>query len=141
MKAKLPFVLVCSALVAVSPMFVSHAEDHQSPPPGEKGGRHRGLDARGHHYKGGPGHDMWRELNLTEEQRKKIKAVMESKKPILDAIRDEQMQKMKIVLDEAQKEIRPILTPEQQQVLDDMKKLRESREKLRKESKKNEKSE
>jgi len=73
-----------------------------------------------------------RELNLSEEQKAKVKAVMESKKPLLDAIREEQMQKMKIVMEEAEKEIRPILTPEQTQVLDDMKKLQASREKLRK---------
>jgi len=73
---------------------------------------------------------MWKDLNLTEDQKAQIKAVMESKKPLLDAIRKEHMEKMKFVMDEAQKEIRPILTPEQQQVLDDRKKLREDKAKL-----------
>lgn len=75
---------------------------------------------------------MWgHDLNLSAEQKEKVKAIMEANKPKFKAIMDEQRTKMQALMEETQKEIRPLLTPDQQQVLDDTIKLRESQRKLR----------
>ncbi|MEO8206896.1 MAG: hypothetical protein ABI615_12005 [Chthoniobacterales bacterium] len=81
--------------------------------PGGKGGK------GGPHGKGdmGPLH----KLNLTEDQKKQVKAIMDADRPKIEAIREEQMKK-----------IRTILTPEQQKVLDDMQSLHESQKALKK---------
>lgn len=94
-----------------------------------RGGPGGGPGGFGHH-RGGP--PMWgHDLNLTSEQKEKVKAIMEANKPKFKAIMDEQRAKMQALMDETQKELRPILTPAQQQVLDDTIKLRESQRKLR----------
>jgi len=99
-------------------------------PMGFKGqfGPHHGKE-RGHF-----GHAMAldRLLNLTDEQKEKVKAVMEAQKPKIQAIREEERAKVKTVMDEARKEIRPILTKEQQQVLDDLDKLEKDKAALEK---------
>ena len=141
MKTKFSLLLASAAVATTWSLGNLHAADPADAKASQSSsetGDNKRPDHRGKHhphFKGGergPEGHMLRELNLSEEQKAKVKAVMESKKPLLDAIREEQMQKMKIVMEEAEKEIRPILTPEQTQVLDDMKKLQASREKLRK---------
>lgn len=94
--------------------------------PGGPEGWHRGE--RFDRGPGGPLHD----LNLSDEQKAKVKEIMEAQKPKIEAIRKEERAKIKAILDEAQTQIRPILTKEQQQVLDDAKKLQESRAALKK---------
>lgn len=137
MKAKLTLLAVAASAFA---WFNLHAEDPGKPH--DKGPRHGDRGDRGgrggwdQHRRGGPGHGLFKDLNLTDEQKAKVKSVMESKKPLIDAIREEQMAKMKIVMEDAEKEIRTVLTPEQQKVLDDSKKLREDAMKLRKERQK-----
>jgi Spy/CpxP family protein refolding chaperone len=63
-------------------------------------------------------------LNLTPEQKEKARAIMEATRPKIEAVREEERAKVKNVMDEALKELRPSLTPEQQAVLDDLQKLR-----------------
>jgi len=77
-----------------------------------------------------------RDLNLTPEQKAKVKAVMEAQKPKIEAIRQEERAKIKAVFDDAETQIRPLLTKEQVQVLDDAKKLEASKAALRKDDKK-----
>ena len=101
--------------------------EHRGGGPGDRRG---GFD-RGH----GPG-GLIRDLDLTAEQKEKVKAVMEAQKPKIKAIRDEERAKMKAVFDEAESQIRPILTKEQQQVLDDAKKLEASKAALKQDDKK-----
>lgn len=74
---------------------------------------------------------MMKGLHLTDEQKAKVKAIMEAKKPQIEVLRKEHQEKMKAIMEEVQKEIRPLLTPEQVQVLDDSAELRKARTKLR----------
>ncbi len=104
--------------------------------PGPRGDHWKGRDHRGgmdrrEHGPGGP-HGLLSELNLTAEQKEKVKAIMVAQKPKIEAIRQEEHAKVKAVFDEAETQIRPILTKEQQQVLDDAKKLEASKAALKK---------
>jgi len=132
------------------------------PPPapeqqdGGKGGRHFKPDGdrkfqRPFHRPGGehgfgPGQpDDHMMLNLTDEQKAKVKQIMDQARPKIDAIRQEEQAKIKVIMDDVRQQIRPLLTPGQQQVMDnaqkvreDMEKLRESQRKLRQDSKKTE---
>jgi Spy/CpxP family protein refolding chaperone len=82
----------------------------------------RDVDDQERH--GGRGHDslerITERLNLTPEQKAKIQPIMDQAKPKMAAIHQEAMQKSKAVMDEAMGQIRPMLTPEQQKQLDDL---------------------
>jgi Spy/CpxP family protein refolding chaperone len=86
---------------------------------------------RRHGGPGGPG-GLDRALNLTDEQKAKLKEIMEANKPKIEAIRKEEAAKIKAVLDDSMKQLQPLLTADQKQVLSDMENLRKSREKLNK---------
>jgi Spy/CpxP family protein refolding chaperone len=102
--------------------------------------RDGGMGRFGH--RGGPGGEMGhgqmmgRMLNLTDDQKAKVKAIMEANKPKIEEIRKEEQAKIQAVMEDSQKQIRPILTPEQQQVMDDAQKLREGAQKLREDAQK-----
>ncbi|HEY8901087.1 MAG TPA: hypothetical protein VIM61_11810 [Chthoniobacterales bacterium] len=95
-------------------------------------GMHRGgpMGPKGFRGMGGPGgercgdHPMADALKLTDEQKAKAKELMEAARPKIEAIRKEEGAKIKAVLDETRKELRPLLTPEQQAVFDKMEKVR-----------------
>ena len=57
-------------------------------------------------------------LNLTADQQTKVEPILDQTKPQIAAIHQEAMQKMKTVIDGALSQIRPLLTPEQQQKFD-----------------------
>ena len=102
-------------------------------PPGERPRREFGRRPEGKgrpelrdkmREKAGRGDALAEALNLTPEQKKKARDIMEAAKPKLEAVREEGRQKAKAVIADAMKELRPILTPEQQAVFDDLQKLR-----------------
>ena len=62
------------------------------------------------------------QLNLTADQQTKVQPILDATKPQIDAIHQEAMQKMKTVMDGASSQIRPLLTPEQQQKFDTIQK-------------------
>jgi Spy/CpxP family protein refolding chaperone len=102
-------------------------------------GRRHGFHHRDRHWKRHRDHlGEWkmldRLLNLTDEQKEKVKEIMAASKPKIKAIREEQRAKIRAVLDDARQQIRPLLTPEQQKVFDDAQKLRDDARKLREES-------
>lgn len=110
-------------------------KDHKGPKDGPwgRGDRHRGGPG-GWEHRGGPGHgpgELFRDLKLTAEQKEKVKAIFEAQKPKIEEIRKEERAKMKAVFDETESQIRPLLTPEQVQVLDDAKKLEASKAALK----------
>src|SRR6478752_1118562 len=72
-------------------------------------------------------------LDLTPEQQAKIKPIFEQAKPQIQAARLESMQKMQAIRENVQAQIRPILTPAQQQKWDAMQKAREDMRKARQE--------
>jgi Spy/CpxP family protein refolding chaperone len=105
-------------------------EHHGKGGPGAGPGKMGKRDGRGA-CEGGRGGMLFHELNLTADQKAKVKAIMESEKPKIQAIREETRTKMQAVMEDVQAQIRPILTKEQQQVLDDAKKLREDKSALK----------
>lgn len=60
-------------------------------------------------------------LNLTPDQTAKVQPILDQAKPQMKAIHQEAMQKAKAVMESTMAQIRPLLTAEQQQKLDDMK--------------------
>ena len=86
------------------------------------------------HRPGGPG-GLDRLLNLSDDQKAKVKEILEANRPKIEAIRKEEQARIKAVMDDSMKQIEPLLTADQKQVLADMQKLRESRQKLEKDKK------
>jgi Spy/CpxP family protein refolding chaperone len=57
-------------------------------------------------------------LDLTADQETKVQPILDATKPQIATIHQEAMQKMKTVIDGALSQIRPLLTPAQQQKFD-----------------------
>ena len=134
---KLP-ALLCGAFISMAPMApLVRAQD--GPPPASPGegkeepheGMHGGPDGPGGHMGEHPGGNplemLSKRLNLTEEQKAKIKPIIEEGMPQIKAIHEEAMKKIKAVTDGIHEKIKPILTPEQQQKLEDLKKEMQNR--------------
>ena len=71
-------------------------------------------------------------LNLTSDQQTKVQPILDAAKPQIRAIHQEAMQKMKAVMASAASQIRPLLTPEQQEKLDDNQNAHRGRRNARK---------
>jgi len=63
-----------------------------------------------------------KQLNLTSDQQTKVQPILDQAKPQIAAIHQEAMQKAKTVIDSTMSQIRPLLTPDQQQKLDNIQK-------------------
>jgi len=61
-------------------------------------------------------------LDLTSDQQTKVQPIIDGAKPQIAAIHQEEMQKMKTVMDSTLSQIRPLLTADQQKKLDDIQK-------------------
>ena len=113
MKLKL---ITLAAVGALSLGSTAFAQEPQGGP-GDRGGRAGGG-------KGGRGASIERitdQLNLTPDQKAKAQPIIDQTRPQIENIRREAMQKMKAVMDNAMAQIRPLLTPEQQKKLDEVK--------------------
>jgi len=66
-------------------------------------------------------------LNLTDDQKAKIQPILDEGTPKIKAIHEEAMKQIKAVMEGIHEKIKPILTPEQQQKLEDLKKEMENR--------------
>jgi Spy/CpxP family protein refolding chaperone len=100
----------------------------QAPDPASKDGD---WQSRRHHKRGNPVEHLTKTLDLTPEQQAKIQPIFEQAKPQLKAARQESMQKVKAIRDNVHAQIRPILTPAQQQKFDALQKAREDMRKAR----------
>jgi len=89
--------------------------------------------SRRHHKRGNPVEHLTKALDLTPEQQAKIQPIFEQAKPQLKAARQESMEKVKAIRENMHAQIRPILTPAQQQKFDALKKAREDMRKARQE--------
>jgi len=76
---------------------------------------------------------MTETLKLTPDQQAKVQPILDQTKPQIVAIQQEAMEKTKAVMDKTMSQIRPLLTPEQQQKLDTMRKAHEDMRNARKE--------
>ncbi|MCA9596003.1 MAG: periplasmic heavy metal sensor [Myxococcales bacterium] len=80
-----------------------------------------------HHPRGGPpmfGPLPLEQLDLSSEQQTKIRAIVEKHRPELEKILKESFPKVRAVNDEVEKELRTVLTAEQQKKLDELKRHR-----------------
>jgi Spy/CpxP family protein refolding chaperone len=86
---------------------------------------------RRHHRRGNPVEHLTRALDLTPEQQAKIQPIFEQAKPQIKAARQESREKIMAIRENTMAQIRPILTPAQQQKFDALKKAREDMRKAR----------
>lgn len=119
MTRKLTTILAAGAL-SLGGLVYLHAQE-----PGPHGPIHE-------HHGPGPGHEMGnplehlsKDLELTDEQKAKVQPIIDQTKPQMQAIHKEAMEKMHALLENAAAQIRPLLTPPQQQKFDAMKKAHE----------------
>ncbi len=97
----------------------------QAKEPGEHGVKHEHHGPGPEHMMGNPLEHLSKELNLTDDQKTKVQPIIDQTKPQMQAIHQEAMQKMHALLESTTAQIRPLLTPQQQQKLDAMKKAHE----------------
>jgi Spy/CpxP family protein refolding chaperone len=112
-----------AAAIAIGGFALAQAEEGA----GDCGGRHGG----GH--RGNPLERMSETLNLTPEQKAKVQPILDQAKPQIIAIHKDAMEKMKAVMENTTSQIRPLLNPDQQQKLDDIKKAHQDLHNARKE--------
>lgn len=83
--------------------------------------------------RGNPVQHLTKALDLTPDQVAKIQPIFDQAKPQIVAARQESKQKIQAIRENTMAQIRPILTPAQQQKFDAMKKAREDMRKARQE--------
>jgi len=88
---------------------------------------------RWHHKRGNPVEHLTKALDLTPEQQAKIQPIFDQAKPQMKAARQESKEKMVAIRENTMAQVRPILTPAQQQKFDALKKAREDMRKARQE--------
>ena len=89
------------------------------PGPGGPGGHRHGGEW------GNPLEHLTKELNLTPDQQAKVGPIVDQAKPQIQQIHQDAMAKTKAVMDDTMSKITPLLTPEQVQKLEAMKKAHE----------------
>ena len=115
MKSKVIALTIASALtLGTFGLYAQAGEGHRHGP--EKGGFGHGGMALEH---------LTRKLDLTPEQQARVAPIVDQAKPQIVAIHQEAMEKTRAIMENAATQIRPILTPEQQQKFDAMKKAHE----------------
>jgi len=78
-----------------------------------------------HEHMGNPLEHLSESLNLTAEQKTKVQPIIDQAKPQIAAIHQEAMEKMRAIMESAGAQIRPLLTPQQQEKFDTLKKAHE----------------
>ena len=86
-----------------------------------------------HRMMGNPLEHLTKDLDLTPDQQAKVTPIVDQAKPQIQAIHQEAMEKMKAVMESAGAQIRPLLTPQQQEKFDAMKKAHEDMHKAKQE--------
>ena len=119
------------AITAAATLSLAGLVYLQAKEPGEHGPKHDGPGP--HHMMGNPLEHLSKDLNLTDDQKTKVQPIIDQTKPQIAAIHKEAMEKMHALLESAGAQIRPLLTPEQQQKLDAMKKAHEDMRKAEQE--------
>ena len=123
MKTKL-IALTGALVLSLVPLAIVNAEDQPGP------GRHRHGEHGKHHMML---ERLGEDLNLSADQKAKVQPIVDQARPQIRAIHEEAMQKTKAIMDSTMTQIRPLLTPEQQQKLDAMQKAHEDMRNARKE--------
>jgi periplasmic protein CpxP/Spy len=66
-----------------------------------------------------------KDLELTDDQKAKVQPIIDQAKPQIEAIHKEAMEKTHAIMESTGAQIRPLLTPQQQEKYDAMKKAHE----------------
>jgi Spy/CpxP family protein refolding chaperone len=94
----------------------------QAKEPGEHRHPHHGLKM---HKIGNPLEHLSKDLDLTDAQKTQVQPIIDQAKPQIEAIHKEAMEKTHAIMESTGSQIRPLLTPQQQQKYDAMKKAHE----------------
>ncbi len=119
--------------MAASAISLSGLAYLQAKEPGEHGPKHEHHGPGPHHEMGNPLEHLSKDLNLTDDQKAKVQPIIDQAKPQIEAIHKEAMEKMKAVMESTGTQIRPLLTPAQQEKFDAMKKAHEDMRKAHEE--------
>jgi len=114
MKAKVIAVTVAGALTLGTLAVYAH----------EAGGHGPGRFMHGK-WGGNALEHLTKELELTPEQQAQVSPIVDQAKPQIRAIHEEAMQKSRAVMENADAQIRPLLTPQQQAKFDAVRKAHE----------------
>jgi Spy/CpxP family protein refolding chaperone len=109
---------MAAAVFSLGGLVYLHANE-----PGEHGLNHHGPGP--HQIMENPLEHLSKELDLTDEQKAKVQPIIDQTKPQIQAIHQEAMEKMRALLENTGAQIRPFLTPQQQQKFDAMKQAHE----------------
>jgi len=120
MTRKLITLMAACGLVAGGLTYL-RAQDPSGPGPGHK---HEHGPGPMHHMEN-PLEHLSETLNLTADQKTKVQPIIDQAKPQIAAIHQEAMEKMKAIMETTTAQIRPLLTPQQQEKFDAMKKAHE----------------
>jgi len=91
----------------------------------QAGEHEHGAGPNHHQMMGNPLEHLSGKLDLTPEQKTKVQPIIDQAKPQIAAIHQEAMEKMRVIMENAGTQIRPLLTPQQQEKFDAMKKAHE----------------
>ena len=94
----------------------------QAREPGEHRHPHHGPKM---HTMGNPLEHLSKDLELTDAQKAQVQPIIDQAKPQIEAIHKEAMEKTHAIMESTGAQIRPLLTPQQQQKYDAMKKAHE----------------
>ena len=94
----------------------------QAREPGEHRHPHHGPKM---HKIGNPLEHLSKDLDLTDTQKAQVQPIIDQAKPQIEAIHKEAMEKTHAIMESTGAQIRPLLTPQQQQKYDAMKKAHE----------------
>lgn len=123
-KMKLRLITITAACAA---MLATISIANTQEPAGKDAGGHKHR----HHKWGNSLERMTKTLDLTPDQQAKIGPILEQAKPQLKAARQESRDKAMVIRDNVRAQIRPLLTPPQQQKWDAIQKARDDMRKAR----------
>src|SRR5688572_23871341 len=116
-------------LLAASAFSLGGFTDLQAGEPDGHGPKH----VKKIHKMGNLLEDWSKDLNLTDEQKVKVQPIIDQAKPQIEAIHQEAMEKMRVILENSGAQIRPLLTAPQQEKFDALKKAHEDMRKAMRE--------
>src|SRR5687768_15263995 len=114
--------LMAAAAVSLGGLALLQAKEH-----GEHKHEHHGPKM----IHKNPLEHLSKDLELTDAQKAQVQPIIDQAKPQIEAIHKEAMEKTHAVMENAGAQIRPLLTPQQQQKYDAMKKAHEDMRKAK----------
>ena len=121
---RMAVVLLCGTALSLVPVFAQTPDAPPPPPPPAQDGMGRGPGGGMGH---GPMEMMSKELNLTEDQKPKVAAIMEERRKQMNALRadtsmtmQEKRPKMMAIMKDSNDRVKALLTDEQSQKFDEI---------------------